>query len=74
MGLFGNSTYKNLKKIVDASATVSKGSMSPAGLMEVMAKQTEIAEVINKAAQDGSISQEQQRELLSTLMAKMGMR
>jgi hypothetical protein len=73
MGLFGNSQYEALKKIVDDSATVAKGSMNPAGLLDVMAKQTEIAKAIAGAVESGAITRQQQQELLGTLMSKMGM-
>jgi hypothetical protein len=74
MGLFGGSHYQRLKEIVDQSTTVAKNSMSPAGLLDVMAKQPEIAGAINGAASAGNITTEQQKELLGTLMSKMGMR
>ncbi|MBN2576072.1 MAG: hypothetical protein JXP73_16030 [Deltaproteobacteria bacterium] len=73
MGLFGNSHYDRLKKLADASPTVAPHSVSPAGLLDVVKTQTEIAGAINAATQAGKISAAEQQELLGILRAKMPM-
>ena len=73
MGLYGSSHCQVLKKIVDESATVSKNGGTPAAVLDVMAKQTEIAGAINAAKESGKITVDQQKGLLQTLFSKMGM-
>ena len=73
MGLFSNSHYDRLKALAEGSPTVAPNSVSPAGLLDVMKTQTEIAGAINAASQAGKISTAEQRELLGILRAKMPM-